>query len=95
MNWKGLIKNPVAWLTGGLGGVFLFDPTVITALLAALWSSAGTLFTAASVAAFTVIPQVDALSSIEETAVAIAVVAGGIYLAKLGYRILDSYTDRL
>lgn len=95
MNWNELLKNPVAWLTGGVGGVVLFDPTVITALLAALWSSAGTLFTATSVAAFTVIPQVSALSPYEETAVAIAVAAGGIYLAKLGYRILDNYTDRL
>lgn len=95
MTWKDIIKNPVAWLTGGVGGVVLVDPTVLTALLAALWSSAGTLFTAASVAAFTVVPEVDALSQYEQTAVAVAVAAGGIYLAKLGYRIFDNYTDRL
>ena len=95
MNWNELLKNPIAWLTGGVGGVVLFDPTVLTALLAALWSSAGTLFTAASVAAFTVVPEVSALNPYEEGAVAIAVAAGGIYLAKLGYRILDNYTDRL
>jgi hypothetical protein len=94
MNTKKLLKHPLTWLSGSLGGLLIVDPSTLLAVATVVWTKAGTIFTAASVTAFTVVPEVSALSALEEAAVAIAISAAGVYIAKLGYRIYDSYTNQ-
>jgi hypothetical protein len=96
MTLKEWITHPITLVTGSLGVIGIgIEPALIKGLLAALWATAPTLFTASSITAFTIAPEVSVLNSLQPVAVAIALITGGIYLAKLGDRALDEFQKRL
>lgn len=94
MTLKEWITHPITVLTGSLGVIGIgIEPALIKGLLAALWATAPTLFTASSITAFSLIPNLPALQPLRP--VAVALVTGGIYLAKLGDRALEEFQKRL
>lgn len=77
----------VVGLAGGVLQIPGFD-----ALFATLWGSAGTLFSAASVSAFTLAPELGWPTHLLEP---IALIFGLVMLAKLLTKVVDRFTDRL
>lgn len=65
----------------------------IQAIVAVLWGQLSTLFTALSIAGMTLAPRVEWLP--EGPLTAAALVAGGLYVAKLGDSIIDQIEARL
>jgi predicted metal-binding membrane protein len=93
---KRALTHPVSVLTGALTGFgFLIDPNIVIGVITALWASAGTLFTATSVAAFSVVPNVPSLSPIGPIATTAALVAGGLYVTKLLNRVYNRIQERV
>lgn len=90
------LRHPVT-VVSGLVGAFaaVLDPNLALAVGGALWAQIGTIFTAASIGAFTLAEHVPDLEPIKPALVSIAIVAGGIYLVKLGDRVLDAVENRL
>ncbi|WP_311171804.1 hypothetical protein [Halobellus ordinarius] len=96
MTLKDWIKHPITVLTGSLGVIGIgIEPALVKGLLAALWATAPTLFTASSITAFSLIPNLPTLQPLRPVAVTVALVTGGIYLAKLGDRALEEFQKRL
>jgi hypothetical protein len=88
------IAHPAALasaLVAAIGG-FLNIP-VIEALLAVLWTQAGSLFTVLSIGGFTLAPRIDAIP--EGTLSSIAIAAAGLYGLKLLYGVYQNFEERL
>lgn len=96
MNWKDLLAHPASLAAAGLSilGIAV-KPMLLQAVFAAVWGQAGTIFTAASVAAFSLVPNVDVLAPFQPFVVGVAVISGAVYLAKLGDKIIDEFQRRI
>lgn len=95
-----IIRDPVSWVTGGLasigGAAYAIGADPITAGAAFIdvaVAQASHVFTAASIAGFTIAPTIEWIP--EGTITAIALVAGAIVVLKLVGRLWDAFTDRL
>ncbi|MBB6645074.1 hypothetical protein [Halobellus ruber] len=96
MTLKEWLTHPITVLTGSLGVIGIgIEPALIKGLFAALWATAPTLFTASSITAFTIAPEINVLEPLQPVAVGVALITGGIYLAKLGNRALEEFQKRL
>lgn len=93
-----IIRHPVSWIAAGVGtllgviGTVAFDPTgSFAAILALLFDMSTTLFTALSIMAFTVLPNVPVPQTVVDLAVAGAIFMGILavvrILAKVGGRL--------
>ncbi|GGL26092.1 hypothetical protein GCM10009037_07140 [Halarchaeum grantii] len=96
MNWKKTLTHPASVVAGALGVVGIaVKPTVITAVFAAVWAQAGTIFTATSLTAFSIVPNLPSLAGFQPVAIGVALVSGAVYLVKLGDRVIDEFERRL
>lgn len=96
MTLRDLLDHPATWVASILGLVGLaVKPVIVKAIFAAVWAQAGTIFTALSVAGFTLVPQVAALEPLKPVITGFALIAGALYLVKLGDRIIDEFQKRI
>lgn len=93
---KELLTHPASLLSSGLALIGIaVKPAILHAVFAAVWSSAGTLFTAASIAAFSLVPNIEMLAPLKPVAVGLALITGAVYLVKLAEKVLDEFQKRL
>lgn len=98
MTLSDLLKHPVTGASGAFAGLAaFFQFGAIDALAGVVWAQIATLFTVASISAFTVLPKVDLgpLSGIGEIATVLALVFGVVYVAKLLKKFADSAMEKL
>lgn len=93
------LKNPVSWLVGSVASVFAVagaafsDPTGgVAALIMVFVEQASSIFTAASIAGFTLAPEVEAIPA--GAIQAIALVSGGTVVLIIGSRVWDKLKRR-
>lgn len=67
----------------------------IHAFVGAVWAQAGTMFTVASVAAFSLIPHLPVPGWVQSIAIAAAIVAGVLYVLKLSLRVYNRFERRI
>lgn len=86
MSWKETVLHPVTvGVTAVLGLFQVFQFEIVEVLLTVVWSQVGTLFGAATVAAFTLAPEVDVLP--EGTLSAVALGLGFVFVGKKLYSV--------
>ncbi len=89
-----VVRSPVTWAAGliPIAGKFAGVP-VFMAMFDVIWANAGTAFTVASVAGWSLAPE---FSFIPEGPLSILALAMGvIFLAKKGSELTDAVEDRL
>lgn len=91
---KDLITSPFTVVASVVGSVLAIDPTFPITLGAVVWAQAGTLFTAVSISAFTVVPNVPWLAPLEHYFVAAALGFAGVYITKLVYQFWGSVKSK-
>jgi hypothetical protein len=86
------VNHPVTVLVGVFSGLAtVWEPA--TALAVVLWSQIGTIFSALSISAATLAPELPQLP--EGSLQMAAMIAGALYVAKLLDKTADAYFDRL
>lgn len=96
MKTKEILKHPATLVSALLGGLGLaVKPALVLGVGGALWGQLGTLFTAISVFAFTVVPQVPALSPAESILTGAALLTGVAYGLKLLNRVYQRIQTQL
>lgn len=96
MTLKKYLTHPATLVASGLSLIGIaVKPVIIHAILAVVWQQAGTIFTFASVAAFTLVPRIPGLAVLKPAAYGVAMVAGAVYLTKLGDKIYDEFQERI
>lgn len=96
MKLRDYIEHPVALISGFLGAIGLaVKPGIIMAVLMTVWGSAGTIFTASSLFAWTISPNVDALAPYADIFQTLALLAALLFLLKLSDRTFDNFERNL
>lgn len=88
-----LVRHPAtvaAAVTGVLGGVL--EVKLFAAVFAVVWQSAGTIFTAASVAGFTLCSELDFVPACSQLQV-VALLAGVVFVVKLADKVVDNFRE--
>lgn len=93
------LKNPVSWFVGsvasvvGVSAAVLSDPTGgVAALLTVFIEQASSIFTAASIAGFTLAPEIPQIPS--GAIQAVALVSGGVVVLTIGSKVWDRLKRR-
>lgn len=93
------LKNPVSWLVGSVAsvlavaGAVLSDPTGgVAAVIMVFVEQASGIFTAASIAGFTLAPQIEAIPT--GAIQGVALVAGGVVVLTIASRVWDRLKSR-
>lgn len=90
------LEHPVSLVTGLVSSIGVgLDPSLVVGILTAVWQSAGTIFTAASITSFTVAPNVPALGPFTDILQTLAIAAALLFLVKLANRAYDNFEDTL
>jgi hypothetical protein len=97
--WERAIKHPISWLTGAVVSVvavssaILGDPTgAIFGILAVFVQNASTIFTAGSIAGFTLAPAIPAIPA--DLVQGVAIVAGIVVVLKIADNLWDEMEER-
>jgi hypothetical protein len=95
---KEVLQHPATIATAALtAAAQLFQIPFIDAFIGVIWGQLGTIFTAASILSFSVVPNVDlgqfafAGSMLQSAAIVLAIA----YASKLGLQAYDRFTDEL
>jgi len=96
-NIRDAARHPATLISAGLTVASqLFHIPFVDALLAVLWSNVPTLFTATSIGAFTVVPNVDGIPAvIGETLQVVAILLALTYGGKLLYGVFLDVKKRI
>lgn len=90
---KEILTNPaslVSYLIAVVGAAT--NPAIIDALISTIWVDVSTLFTAASVSAFTLAPNLGWSTTLLEPA---ALLLGALLILKLLLKVFDSFEERV
>lgn len=97
---KEMIKDPISWAIGGVAsffgvlGVMLTDPTMsIMVIIEVLFQNASALFTASSIAGFTLAPEVS--MELARVVQGIAFISGVVIVAKMVGRLWDNVKEKV
>lgn len=90
-------RHPVTVLSAGLASASsLFSIPFLDPVLAVVWLNIGKLFTAASISAFTIVPNVELpVAEAGEALQIVAILLGIAYAGKLAYGVAQQATERL
>lgn len=88
---KDFIQHPATVLSAGLASLSsLFSIPFVDPMLGVVWGNIGQLFTAFSISAFTIVPNIDLpVAEVGQSIQIIAILLGVAYAGKLGYGVLQ------
>ena len=92
------VRHPVTIVSSGLAAASqLFQIPFIDALVAVVWTQASTLFSAISILAFSVFPNVDlgGFAFLTSSVRTLALILAVVYAGKLAYQAYKSFDNRL